>query len=527
MTLAGYLSVIAKLVTSFILAGVLGCDSGVSTPVSAPAPVQPPPRQPPSLDGTGMVHVRVVSAKDERPLAGVTVVVLRPGETLDLDDPLARRVMTDGAGVARFSGVAAGEYTLCARGARHGEYCENSVGLVAGGTASSVLPLPPGASLRGQVFFPDGSPAEGVRLRAISAESPPWAEIDSEAVTDVMGFYDLGGLTPGVNVIHLQSPFTVPFPSREWYAPQEVTLVGEMDGQWDIRLPALVSIVAKPCHAFRSGKALNLDVSRVSVRQDWREASLSRQEGGLWTGRVEAGVYVFKVDATSEETELSGEREVDVRPGPPVVVPVSCEPVYRGRSFDWAHALSSYPEPSSFELAGHVLMPDGTPVRGARISVEWPVSPRVYRCSQWTPSYRHVRFDGSGFAVRLPIDQHQVYAWIDNGLAGHISVSSKNGERVIADIRLRDDVGAVVGRFDFLESSGSMSLRPPTVLFDGGPLSSPSRYLLTVAEQSGRFVVAGIPLGEHAVFLDGSSTKKHITVRSRVATDVGYLPPAQ
>lgn len=364
-------------------------------------------------------------------------------------------------------------------------------------------------------------------MRAISAESPPWPEIHSEAVTDVMGFYDLGGLTPGLNMIHLESPFAVPFLSREWYEPQEVTLVGEMDGQWDLRLPPLVPIVAKPCHAFRSGKALNLDVSRVSVRKGWREAGLSRQEGGLWTGRVEAGVYVFKVDASSGETELSGEREVDVRPGAPVVVPVSCKRVHRRRSLDWIAAFSSSPGPSSFEFAGHVLMPDGTPVRGARISVEWPESPGMYRCSQWTPTYRHVRFDGSGFAVTLPINQHHVYAWLDNGLAGHISVSSKNGERVVADIRLRDDVGAVSGRFDFLESPGSTTLSPPRVLFDGGPLNSPHGYLLTVAEQSGRFVVAGIPLGEHAVFLDGSSTKKHITVRSGVATDVGYLPPAQ
>ncbi|WP_342380898.1 carboxypeptidase-like regulatory domain-containing protein [Myxococcus stipitatus] len=512
---------VAGVMTLLALSGSLGCERQAP----APPPALPPPRLPPSLDGTGTVQVRVISGRDQKPLVGAMVAVRRSGELFPIEEPLDP-ALTDGEGIARISSVPAGELTICARGARHQEFCEEHVGLVAGGTVSSILRPSPGASIRGQVLLADGSPAAGLRLVAVSNEFPPWPRMHTQAMTDVVGHYQLDGVTPGRNGLLLFAPVSFPFLSEAGYLARDALVVGEMDVQMDIHLKALVPVAVKPCHSSRSGKALNLEVSNAFLTSDGGRIPLTRQEEGHWIGRVEAGVYTAEAHAHSGTTELTGEREVDVRRGAPVVIPVSCKPIPSTPSVPSLVSLTppNPTGPSSFEFAGHVLLPDGTPATGARIIVFDPDSWNRHPCSQWVPPHRHVRFEGSGVAVRLDNKQREVIAWLDKGLYGGIELSNNQGERVVADIRVKE-AGAIVGRVDSLE--GFTDFTAPQVLLEHDEHGGPTRSLLTATAADGRFVIAGVPPGEVSVYVAGSTTRKRITVRSGEATDVGYLPPAK
>ncbi|MFY2564469.1 MSCRAMM family protein, partial [Corallococcus terminator] len=182
--------------------------SAALTPISSepdirpPAPKPSPPRPrapmtPPTLNGMGLAEVRVVSAQDQRPLAGATVAIIR--RPVHLDQPL-ESATTDEEGIARIPSATPGIFHLCARGAGHGEDCSLELGLVAGGSITAQLSLPPtpdDAAVIGTVFQPDGTPAQGVRLMAYSQGRMPL-----QSITDAQGRYRLEGVRPGSNDIH-------------------------------------------------------------------------------------------------------------------------------------------------------------------------------------------------------------------------------------------------------------------------------------------------------------------------------------
>ncbi|WP_144370081.1 hypothetical protein [Myxococcus stipitatus] len=422
--------------------------------------------------------------------------------------------MTDGEGIARFSAAPAGVFTLCARGARHGEFCEVDVGLVAGGTVSSTLLLPPGASIRGQFLHSDGSPAVGVRLMAVSGESDPWPRMPTQAVTDFLGNYHLDGVTPGWSNIYLFAPVVFPFSTEGQYTNRVVETVGEMDAQLDLRLGDFVHVSVKPQLRHVRGGAFNPSVSSVSMESVWGSIPLELREDGSWTGRVEAGVHVAEVLASSKGTHFDVERAVSLTSEWSVVIPVKHVSFVPETKEDPGWWPGSGGATEYFELAGHVFLPDGRPASGVRITIRQSGGPT--RCGNGPFVHRHARFEGSGFAVKVPTYQRFVEAWLDNGYAGSRTISGRAGERVVADIQL-EEAGAVAGRVGFIPSP--TYLQAPYFSFGDGEY-----HLLKHVAEDGRFVVAGIPPGRYSMRVEQSSKTYQFDVQAGVATELGYLP---
>lgn len=442
------------------------------------------------------------------------VALLREEIPVQESGPL-ESALTDGEGIARFSSAPAGLFNICARGARHKEFCEEGVGLVAGGTVSSVLALPPGASIRGQVLLPDGSPAAGIRLTAWGDSFDPGHLMPTQAVTDVMGNYHLDGVTSGWADILVDAPVAFPFLDEGRYSPRTVEVVGEMDVSLDIQLGALVPVSVRPHLRHTRGAEFNPDIASVSMATRWGRSLLVRQEDGSWTGRVESGLHHMALVASSGETNIVVERAVDVRTDKPVVIPVTHVTSVETRRVGPRQSAPVLHEPDTFEFAGHVLLPDGTPARGFRISVR-PSYSGPTSCGNGPFVYRHVRFEGSAFAVRLPVVQTFAFVWTDNGFAGFSSSSRKKaGEPVVKDIQL-ESAGAIQGRVDLFPDFARS--RAPDFRFE-----NQSIYELKHVTQDGRFVIAGIPPGRHSMEIEGNAATYRFDVQGGVATDLGDL----
>ncbi|WP_342380897.1 hypothetical protein NVS55_14625 [Myxococcus stipitatus] len=353
-------------------------------------------------------------------------------------------------------------------------------------------------------------------MSAIPDATLPWPtpRLPAEAVTDVLGNYHLDGVTPGWSTLVLFAPVAFPFLSEGQYIHRPVEVEGGMGLPFDIQLQALVPVSVKPHLRHIRGGALNPQVSTVSLNMRWSSTELELQESGDWTGRVEAGVQVMELLAWSGGNAVSLERTVDLKAGSPVVIPVNHVTSVKAKK-EGVEGWVSLKGPV-FEFAGHVFLPDGTPALGARVAVRGPVPPR--RCGNGPFWYRYVRFEGSGFAVKLFTDQTFAYAWTDNGYAGSVSFSGKEGERVVADIHLKA-AGAVKGRLAFLPSPELMEVPPINFNDEDG------QELVHIG-QDGHFVVAGMNPGSHEMSMHERSETYRFDVQEGVATDVGDVWPA-
>jgi hypothetical protein len=461
-----------------------------AAPLPQPVP-PPPPLAPPTADGTGRVRVRAFSARDSRPLAGVTVAILRGPP--DLTVPL-ESVLTDASGEALFPAPRAGVFAVCARGASHAEACAD-VGLVAGGALSVDLRLPPGAVVAGQVFQLDGTPAAGVRLEAVDEMSP--GRMPTEAWTDAEGRYRLDGVSPG-------SVTLFPFSPEGHGASRFIEHVEAGEAPWlEVWLAGFTPVTVQLVRE-REGKD---DV----VESVWVAAHLRPQADGSWSGSVESGARTVHVVGQRGDFPLQGWTEVTLSPGVPKTlrVPFGIKgspkviPIIRGMER----------KPRFFELAGHVLLPDGSPAPGAHVSLEVPRN--IGPCGNVPRAFSHIRFEGAGFVVRPMTGADKVYAWLDDGRAGSVTLRGQEGEHVVADIRL-EETGAVAGVLDF----------PPEHVPEGAETISIDDQWFGAwqfAQKDGSFFVAGLAPGEHV--LDTSHGPVPFTVRARERTELGRVKP--
>ncbi|NTX13662.1 carboxypeptidase regulatory-like domain-containing protein [Myxococcus sp. CA056] len=465
---------------------------------SAPSPR--PPLTPPTRDGTGLAEVRVVSAQDQRPLAGAMVAIIR--EPVDLANPL-ESALTDEQGLARFPAALPGHFHLCARGAGHGEDCVPDVGLVAGGTITAHLALPPGATVTGQVLKLDGTPAQGVRLMARGERSvEKW--MPTQAITDAQGHYRLDGVSPGPVYIH-------PFSHEGQGLGRDLDVKAGEEARLDIQFAGFTTVTVQPSRSrnrrwSRFKKSNNVDViESVSVG-----VPLRRQDDGGWTGNVEVGSHTAHVSGVHGWSTLDGWKKVELAPGVPLSIKVPYDSNVHGVTIGPPHP----PVPHYFELAGHVLMPDGTPAKGARISVMKPT--QYWRgCSQSPRYFSQIRFEGSAFVVNPVMGTQTVHAWLDDGRAGSVTVTATEGQRVVADIRL-EDTGAVVGHVDVTQE-GTYVVGPRLNVDDW--LYHPMSF----RGADGRFIVAGLPPGDHFLTMEGSLDKRPFVIEGGARTDLGHL----
>ncbi|WP_163866910.1 carboxypeptidase regulatory-like domain-containing protein [Myxococcus eversor] len=465
----------------------------------APPPPAPKPRMPtgpPTLHGTGLAEVHVVSAQDQRPLAGVMVAIIR--KTLDLAQPL-ESATTDARGVALFPTAGPGRFYLCARGAGHGESCSLDLGLVAGGTITATLSLPPGAVVTGTVLQHDGTPAQGVRLMASSHRAMP-----TQAITDAQGHYVLDGVSPGSNEIH-------PFTSEGRGATRTVDVRQGEEARLDIQLAGFTHVTVQPLRD-RHRRGARIKKSRDKDLMDFVVVSLPlrRQENGTWTGTVEAGSRTASVSGLNGRTSLYGEVEVELSPGVPAFIKVP----YDTDEEDIIVEPPRREEREPFEVAGHVFLPDGTPAPGARIALVRPS--RYWQwCGNGPVDYDHIRFEGSAFVVNLPEGTGTIQAWLEDGRAGEVTVTGTKGQRVVADIHL-EETGAVVGRIDVTSKGGQG---------EGMPFTIDKRiyHPLSIREPDGHFIVAGLTPGEHVLRMDGHYGQHRFVIKPGALTDLGLL----
>ncbi len=475
--------------------GALVLGVWLTTPAAALAASPTPlgPLAPPTLDGPGTVRVRVLSAREGHPVPGAVAAILR-----DLHVQGASETATaDANGLATFPEAPAGVFTVCARGEGHAEACEGLVGLVRGGRLDVTLRLPRGATLTGKVLDAEGRPVVGAQVEAdedLVTRLPP-----ATSLTDEHGHYRFTGLKPGAVDLRLST-----LEGRARRRSVEDLRAGEQK-RFDMRLAPFVSVAVRPVLRPGRWKGPVESVSLASIH-------LEPRPDGSWTGRAEAGEYDLYINGPDQELRQQLHQRVTLAAGgrPQVLKPAlvasrpAVVPLVRG----------SRPESPSepFTLAGHVLLPDGSPAPGAIVAYEKPLSGP---CGNEPRAYERVRFEGSGFALPLRArGTLRVYAWLEDGRAGHIQVSGKPGERAVALIPL-EETGAVVGRF------------PPPQNPDDGPLDVvvDDRWMgawqFTAMDRS--FFVAGLAPGTHTLNL--SEREVTFEVKARERTDLGLLKP--
>ncbi len=473
----------------------------VPAPAFARLPSLPPlPIPPPAMDGAAeRIRVKVFSASTGAPLAGARVslipapMVFRfPSKVPDVT------AVTDAAGVAVFLAPDAGLYSVCARGAGHAESCEEEVGVVAGGVLSVALRLPLGAVVEGQILQHDGSPAAEVRLVAPGEQmllelTPTWT------TTDAQGRYTLDGLTPGA---YVQMALDTPRGKAMSRALDSELAAGE-ERRFDIQLGAFVPVTVKPVMQRQRGTD---SVDGVSMT-----VPLTPREDGTWTGIAESGRQALFISGRRDGAEVAFWRDVTVVPGVPVVIPLPfIDLKQQGRV--WPN-ISRCRDLGSYEVAGRVFMPDGSPVQGD----VWvaPGSPGdIERCNNVARGHSHFRFEGSGFAVRAAAGWGStVYAWLADGRAGSAAVTGRQGEHVVADIHL-EETGAVTG----------------VVVFEGEPLWGHREGLSIdgsafgawhTTRMDGSFFVPGLKPGKHV--LTTLHGEVEFNVNAREVTNVGVL----
>jgi hypothetical protein len=271
------------------------------------------------------------------------------------------------------------------------------------------------------------------------------------------------------------------------------------EARLDVELPGIAQVTVRP----------------VSVRGGWRgtvdsvtvaSIPLARQPDGAYRGQVEAGAQTIQLTGTPEFHES---KQVKLSSGKAQTVDF---PLRRNKQTGIVLVRPESPPPAPFELAGHVFLADGTPVKGVHVSVE---NVKAEPCGNVPRHYSHFRFDGSGFVVPPASGSRGVYAWLDDGRAGSVTVAGRPGERVVANITL-EETGAVAGRVPLPEGA------------------LPSWIDLTVDDRwfgawqftalDGSFVVAGLAPGEHVLEVNGA--KVNFTVRARERTELGTVQRA-
>ncbi|MBJ6765482.1 carboxypeptidase regulatory-like domain-containing protein [Myxococcaceae bacterium JPH2] len=457
---------------------------------SAPLPV---PSEPPTLEGTATVRVRVLSAQHGTPVANAKVAILRGPVT---PASVFESVQTDEHGQALFSSTHAGLFDVCARGPGHAESCESDVGVVANGTLSVELRLPPGASLSGRVTGPDGAPAADVRVVAWGDELFTW-RLPMEAVSDAQGAFRIDGLTPGK--LHV-SPIAAQGQGMEHYL--DAVAVGT-EGHADLQLAGFTPVTVRL--ARRAGKVgLKDTIESVGVG----DVALSLQPDGTWRGSVESGKRQLWFRGHSGGGVLGSWQEVTLKPGVPFStrIAVTPDPTYRGMYIP--------PEPSTrerFDLAGYVVLPGGTLAHGVTVAVEQPISGR---CGDVPRRYTAHRFEGGGFVVHpLSGSPQTVYAWLPDGRAGSVTLTGKPGEHLTATIRL-EETGAVAGSITLGPESRMEG--PPSIVIDDRWHGA---WQFTQAD--GSFLVAGLTPGEHTLYVKDVS--RAFTVKAGQRTELGAL----
>ncbi|AKQ70316.1 hypothetical protein A176_007228 [Myxococcus hansupus] len=480
----------------------------ILTPELVRLPSLPPlPLPPPAADGRAeQIRVRVLSASSGAPLAGAMVALLR-GKA-DLAQPL-EAAFTNAEGVALFTEAQGGLFAVCARGAGHAEECEAEVGVVAGGELSVELRLPPGAVVEGQVRQHDGLPAAGVRLMAMgTAMNGRMTVMPTQAVTDAEGRYRLDGVSPGYVRV---TPFAPEGPGNVREVQDEVT-VGAV-ARLDIQLAGFAPVT------------VHLDIAEGDRDADVRSVSLSgalrRQPDGSWTGASEAGSQRAGAHGYIGWGWAGGGMPVVLTPGVaatfrfPFVYDRTSGVIPRGPPSPRDEDV----EANRFELAGRVFLPDGTPVKGGiRVSTEAPMY--IGRCGNVPRIHSHHRFEGAEFVIRPMVGEREVYAWLDDGRAGKITVRGRVGERVSADIRL-EETGAVVGQLEV--DDDYYSNRSEVIVVDGMWYGVWHR-----SGEDGRFTVAGLSPGKHSLVTPAGTLDFNINARER--TNVGLLkkqPPEE
>ncbi|RJS23132.1 carboxypeptidase regulatory-like domain-containing protein [Corallococcus sp. H22C18031201] len=457
---------------------------------SAPSPV---PAEPPTLEGIATVRVRVLSAQQGTPVANAKVVLLRgpitPASVLE-------SVQTDADGQALFASAHAGLFDVCARGPGHAESCESHVGVVANGALSVELRLPPGASLSGRITGLDGAPAPGVRVVAWGDEMSAW-RMPMEAVSDAQGAFRIEGLTPGrVSV----SP--VAAEGRGMYRVLDAIAEGE-EGHADLQLAGFTPVTVRLGR--RAGKVGKADVIQSVTVGD---VDLSLQPDGTWRGPVESGSWQLRFQGSNGGGVLGGRQQVTLKPGVlfSTRVAVTPDPDYR-RMF-----IRPDPTPREpFELAGHVVLPDGTLASGVSVAVEQPFSGA---CGNNPRHYTAHRFEGGGFVVQPRSGSPQtIYAWLPDGRAGSVTFSGEPGEHLTANIQL-EETGAVAGHIALgPEARGE---GPPSIVID-------DRWhgAWQFTHLDGSFLVAGLSPGEHVLYVKDVS--RRFTVKAGQRTELGAL----
>ncbi|GHH02570.1 hypothetical protein GCM10012319_70960 [Comamonas sp. KCTC 72670] len=477
-------------------------------PVRLPS-LPPLPLPPPAADGLAkQVRVRVLSESNGAPLEGAMVALLRG--KVDLSQPL-EAAFTNAEGVALFTEAQGGLFAVCARGAGHAEECEAEVGVVAGGELSVELRLPPGAVVEGQVHHHDGSPAEGVRLMATGmGVNGRMTVMPAQAVTDAEGRYRLDGVSPGYVQV---TPFAPEGPGKARDVEGEVAVgaVARLDVQLAGFAPVTVHLDIAPN-----------DVDSADVRSVSLSGALRRQPDGSWTGRSEAGKqYVFADGYIGWSSGRAG-LAVELTPG----VAATFRIPFGHHRIPGLFLIPMPPprrdedvEASRFELAGRVFLPDGTPVKGGmRVSTEVPMD-SFRRCGNEPRIHSHHRFEGSEFVIRPMAGEREVYAWLDDGRAGKVTVRGRVGEMVSADIRL-EETGAVVGQLEVEDDY--FSDRRRIISVDGMWFGVWHR-----SNQDGSFIVAGLAPGKHE--LDTPAGPLAFNINARERTNLGLLkePPRE
>ncbi len=470
----------------------------VAPPALAAAPVDPHaaprvmfPLAPPTRAGTATVRVRVLSARTGEPLAGASAGFVLPRRGRPLE-PFAL-MRADASGLATFSTARPGIFTVCAYGPGHAQACERDVGVVAGGTLSVDLRLPAvSGTVLGTVRQQDGSPAAGVRLVAQASYPVSDTEVMTvEALTDAQGAYRLEGLTPGDHRVFLHTPEGGQADPRfveEVKAGQEVRL--------DIGLagfaPLTVEVTRPKGEARDPEESITADAVELTLQAD-----------GTYQGTVEV---TTRHVVGSDSLDRRASRDVKLAPGKPQRVKLPALARIKGMPF----ILPRGGKPTFFELAGHVLLADGTPVKGMRVSVQEPMDGP---CGNVPRRFSHVRFEGSEFVVQPQSSSRKdtVYAWLEDGRAGSVEVSGTPGQRVVAIITL-EETGAVTGRLPAeREEDERRSIVIDDLWFGAWHLTEPD----------GSFFVGGLAPGAHVLTV--GEHKLPFTVRARERTDLGLV----
>jgi uncharacterized GH25 family protein len=143
------------------------------------------------LEPAALIRGRVVLRASGRPLPEATAILYEPGS--NASEPM--RATTDAGGAFEFGGLHAGRYRLFAQaGELVGQLADPLPVAAAARLSDLVLPLEPGARLRGMVRDGDGRPLPGVRVSVgLKVMPPSWAH----TTTDGGGHFQLTGLLPG------------------------------------------------------------------------------------------------------------------------------------------------------------------------------------------------------------------------------------------------------------------------------------------------------------------------------------------